>query len=1016
MASVSRTSKFFVLDLMNSQIVTVADNNGVAKINKPKEVIHLGAGKRISIDDVRNVAYLKHEIEVDPSFYEKLATDASKKKSVSLILSSPIESGNSSRDVANVSYPLPLCRAALFFKFSTFLQGRSGLRAEVIQIIQSMLNADVIPNFTSENTAGCQLANIISGFGDICFSGGVISNTASAFNLHEIEIVKLTVEEANILKNEKFLMNGAACLLTSVTANIISTADCIAALSCEAFGAYTDAFDAAHFELNRQHRGQIASASNLRLLLEGSKLVNNTKTKKDLSSILAFQKIPQIHGSVQENLSIISKALDIELNSAPSGPVDSDQSMRFEPVPSAIALDALYTLLNLLYTSSQERLEGLLTLSINRCNNNKAQTTLPGPGVASATAEEKLLATYYLTNRLNTQLCSELQQSMQSMKELDATASSAVTSVDVTKEAKASTNSKPEQDESNLTPEQRAKAEAKRKAKAEKAAAKAAVKDSKKAGSSTLGTGGAGALLGVGTAKFRNFVMVKIVGDDGDVVIGELLTAYCKGLLEELSTAGGNKRKPKIAKGARDYTPDQMRVREQAFAAIRRVFKRHGGVEIDTPVFELKEVLTGKYGEDSKLIYDLADQGGELLCLRYDLTVPFARFLAMNTVGNIKRYHIAKVYRRDQPQLNRGRYREFYQCDFDIAGSYTSMVPDAEVISVAVEILTELPVGPFLIKLNHRKLLDAIFELCGVPSESFRPICSAVDKLDKLSWEEVREEMVGEKGLEGSCADLIGRFVCKKGSPKVLWAELMQEGVFGAHEGARQAMGELEVLFGYLEAMGTLGSVSFDMSLARGLDYYTGVIYEAVLTDGTSQVGSIAAGGRYDSLVGMFSASGVQTPCVGVSIGIERVFTIMEKKAEDLKLMQTTNIQVFIASIGDNMMAERMKVAKLLWQANIACEYSHLENPKFKKQLDDVLERGISYMLVFGPDELLSGTVKLKDIARREEVVLSLEEAVNALLERGCRPIAPGADLQLLDAMRAAVTAVGAGVPLTVLA
>ena len=199
----------------------------------------------------------------------------------------------------------------------------------------------------------------------------------------------------------------------------------------------------------------------------------------------------------------------------------------------------------------------------------------------------------------------------------------------------------------------------------------------------------------------------------------------------------------------------------QVFAAIKRVFKRHGGVEIDTPVFELKEVLTGKYGEDSKLIYDLADQGGELLSLRYDLTVPFARFLAMNSVGNIKRYHIAKVpsptsphlsrpppravfiycfitprclqvYRRDQPQLNRGRYREFYQCDFDVAGSYSPMVPDAEVITVATEILSSLPVGPFLIKLNHRKLLDAIFEICGVPAEKFRPICSAVDKLDKV--------------------------------------------------------------------------------------------------------------------------------------------------------------------------------------------------------------------------------------------------------------------------------------------
>ena len=371
------------------------------------------------------------------------------------------------------------------------------------------------------------------------------------------------------------------------------------------------------------------------------------------------------------------------------------------------------------------------------------------------------------------------------------------------------------------------------------------------------------------------------------------LFTHCAKVLEQLNSSGV-KRKPKIPKGTRDYTPEQMRIREQAFLVIRRIFKRHGGVEIDTPVFELKEILTGKYGEDSKLIYDLADQGGELLSLRYDLTVPFARFLAMNSVGNIKRYHIAKVYRRDQPQLARGRYREFYQCDFDIAGSYSPMVPDAEIISVAAEILSELPVGPFLIKLNHRKILDAIFDICGVPMEKFRPICSAVDKLDKLPWSEVNAEMVNEKGLTDEVADRIGTFVLNTGKPHELWNELTEKKIFGEHVEANKAMAELKLLFSYLEAMGSLSCVSFDLSLARGLDYYTGVIYEAVLVDGTSQVGSIAAGGRYDNLVGMFSAAGVQTPCAGVSIGVERVFTIMEKKAEALKVMQSSNIQVSV--------------------------------------------------------------------------------------------------------------------------
>jgi histidyl-tRNA synthetase len=456
----------------------------------------------------------------------------------------------------------------------------------------------------------------------------------------------------------------------------------------------------------------------------------------------------------------------------------------------------------------------------------------------------------------------------------------------------------PRFDDPELTPAQKEKIEAKRKAKAEKQAAKSAAKAQRKAG----------LVLGVGTSTIRSLVG-EILGLDesylgNDSTLTDKLLPFIdpfsasqlslprqmSKIIEDL-TAGG-RRKPKIPKGTRDYTPEQMRIREQVFTCIRKVFKRHGGVEIDTPVFELKEVLTGKYGEDSKLIYDLADQGGELLALRYDLTVPFARFLALNSVGNIKRYHIAKVYRRDQPQLNRGRYREFYQCDFDVAGQYSLMVPDAEVVTVAVEILSELPVGEFLIKLSHRKLLDAIFDICGVPQDKFRPICSAVDKLDKLSWEEVKAEMVSEKGLSPDIADRIGQFVLNVGEPLQLWKVLMDRKLFGDHALALDAMNELKTLFDYLDAMGTLHRISFDLSLARGLDYYTGVIYEAVLIDGVAQVGSIAAGGRYDNLVGMFSPAGIQTPCVGVSIGVERVFTILEKKAAALKLFQSSVIQV----------------------------------------------------------------------------------------------------------------------------
>ena len=176
------------------------------------------------------------------------------------------------------------------------------------------------------------------------------------------------------------------------------------------------------------------------------------------------------------------------------------------------------------------------------------------------------------------------------------------------------------------------------------------------------------------------------------------------------------------------------------------------------------------------------------------------------------------------------------------------------------QILSALPIGDFAIKLNHRRLLDAILDICGVPAEKFRTICSAVDKLDKEPWEEVKREMVEDKGLKPEVADQIGTFVLQKGEPWTLYKELMESNKFGKHKGALDAMEDLRILFDYLEAMGKLKFMSFDLSLARGLDYYTGMIYEAVCLSGKAQVGSIGGGGRYDNLVSMFQEAGKITP------------------------------------------------------------------------------------------------------------------------------------------------------------
>ena len=413
-----------------------------------------------------------------------------------------------------------------------------------------------------------------------------------------------------------------------------------------------------------------------------------------------------------------------------------------------------------------------------------------------------------------------------------------------------------------------------------------------------------------------------------------------------------------------------MAIREKVMDTIKGVFKKHGAITIDTPVFELKELLTGKYGEDSKLIYDLQDQGGELCALRYDLTVPFARFLAMNKqYRTMKRYHIAKVYRRDQPIMTKGRYREFYQCDFDIAGgNFEAMLPDAEVFKVIHEILSAVDVGKFVIKCNHRAVLDGIFEIAGVTEDRFRAICSAVDKLDKQPWSEIRSEMINEKGLAEEAADRIGEFVKLRGGSELI-DELLSRSEIQANERAKKGLEDLKLSFGFLKLFGITGDVSFDLSLARGLDYYTGVILEAVLLGQKSgqEVGSVAGGGRYDNLVGMFSGS-TQIPCVGASVGIERLFALIEKKAKAGGPVKTCPVQVFVAAAGGDLLEERMSVLQELWAANLPAEMSMKRKVKPLDQFNYCEKNAIPVAVVLGPGELEKGILKVRRISDRYEI------------------------------------------------
>ena len=444
------------------------------------------------------------------------------------------------------------------------------------------------------------------------------------------------------------------------------------------------------------------------------------------------------------------------------------------------------------------------------------------------------------------------------------------------------------------------------------------------------------------------------------------------------------KDKVKVVKGARDFLPFQMAIRAKAFDIITSVFKKHGAVEIDTPVFELKETLMGKYGEESKLIYDLCDQGGELLSLRYDLTVPFARYMAVHNFPSIKRYHIGKVYRRDNPQMSKGRFREFYQCDFDIAGpNYGKMIPDAEILKVVVEILTKLDVGKFNIKINHRKLLDAMIQLAGIAEDKFKAVCSSIDKLDKEEWKTVKEELVKTKGVTEEQADKLWTYVQLKDEPAKLLAKLQGIEDLKANACGKEALEDMAILIDYITIMKIPQFFTFDLSLARGLDYYTGLIYEGVLTD-TDKVGSIAGGGRFDNLLGMFSGKSI--PAVGVSIGIERIFNILEEKLKNDASIRATDTQVFIACVGKNLTKERFKLINELWDNGVKAEMLYNENPRNDKQMDFAVNGRIPFMMFIGENELKENKVKIKCMANGEEIMVEREKIVEEIKKLLAKP------------------------------
>ena len=310
------------------------------------------------------------------------------------------------------------------------------------------------------------------------------------------------------------------------------------------------------------------------------------------------------------------------------------------------------------------------------------------------------------------------------------------------------------------------------------------------------------------------------------------------------------------------------------------------------------------------------------------------------------------------------------------------MVPDSECIKVASEVLDALPIGGYSIKLNHRKLIDALMQCSGVPADKLRTICSAIDKLDKESWADVKAEMT-KKGLDEQTADNIGGYVTRyKGDPFTILEQLRALPALAANERAGEAFTDLTALFHYLTAMGCYGRVVFDLSLARGLDYYTGVIYEAVLTSGTTTLGSIAAGGRYDGLAGKFTQGSKEIPCVGISIGIERIFSLLEEADKARKEpSRITRTHVLVASVGPNLLTARMALCNSLWEVGVNAEFLYDLDPSPKKQMGVADKAGVPIVVWLGKDEEAEGVVKVKHMQKRQETKVPKPQAVQFILD-----------------------------------
>ena len=453
--------------------------------------------------------------------------------------------------------------------------------------------------------------------------------------------------------------------------------------------------------------------------------------------------------------------------------------------------------------------------------------------------------------------------------------------------------------------------------------------------------------------------------------------------------------KPTIPQGTRDFGADVVRKRNYIFNTIKNVFELYGFQPLETPAMENLDTLMGKYGEEGdKLIFKILNNGldnpakhqqaredfektleGKNVkslterALRYDLTIPFARYVAMNH-GQLtfpyKRYQLQPVWRADRPQ--KGRYREFYQCDADVVGS-NSLINEVELSNIYHDVFTRLSIKDYELKLNSRKILMALAEVCG-GTHKMIDITIAIDKLDKIGLEKVKEELF-QKELSADQVGMIEKYLSVNGSNEEKLEAINL--LLGENEHAKNGISEIEFILRHTKH---ISNIKVDFTLARGLNYYTGIIFEAK-APATVKMGSIGGGGRYDDLTGLFGVANI--PGVGISFGVDRIYDVMEEM-DIFPSTVHTGTKVLFFNLGEAESEMALRLLPQLRQREISCELFH-EASKFDKQFKYAEKKSIPYIVIIGSQEMEENTCVIKNLQTGKQESVSQDQLQSYFFE-----------------------------------